>query len=117
MRGLRAARRTGHHVSGTHRMNRVPDVQLAFAFEYEEHLLVDSMVVSGEGALARRNGCNVIAELLRAELARNLGHARRVAFRRSARRRKTRGKRLHLDVVDVDDGARHESSFVWVCRS
>ena len=67
MRGAGAARRMGDDVALADRERLLADPHLALAFEDEEHLLVDAMVVERPGALARRHHGEVVAELLRAD--------------------------------------------------
>src|SRR5882672_1110220 len=99
VRQFRSARRTGDEVAAPERMTPGADAQFAFAFEHEEHLLVDAVVVQRKGALAGRQDRDVVAELARADARRNLSELRGETLAVTPV--------LEFDVVEVEDRMRH----------
>jgi hypothetical protein len=109
VRRLGPARRARDHVAGAQRPGVAAEAQLPRAFDDVEHLLVEAVVVEGEGALARRQHGHVVAQLFRTERRRErrhpaaealLGHGAALAARHL-------GQVEVLRIGDVQDRSRH----------
>src|SRR5262249_39653797 len=103
-----------------HRIDLLADPHLAHTFQNEERLFVHPVAMRRPAALARRNDDQTIAELLRADLARDVAELSFEFFRCRRRARLRRGsavpKVAKLNLVDIDDGAVHAVS-LFDCRS
>ena len=71
MRHLRAARRTGNHISFPDRESLGAQTHLAFPGHHVEHFLIDPMAVKRAAAHARWQCIQAIAEFLCTELLAN----------------------------------------------
>src|SRR4029079_8424850 len=90
VRGLRTAGGTGNDVAAADRIALSADPHLTRPFEDEEHLLLHAMAVERKRAFSRRHRGHVVAELLRADLRRDLADAGIESLRRRAGRRALR---------------------------
>ena len=119
VRGLRAAGRMRDDVALFDWERLRADPHLALAFEHDEHLLVDAMIVERPGALAGRHHGQIAAELLRAEPPADVADLRGKFLRRFLRAGKVGAvaNLAEFDVGDVQDRLRHEALLKYASGS
>jgi hypothetical protein len=111
VRRLRTAGRVRNDIALLDGKRVWTDPHLALAFEHDEHLFVDAMIVERPGALARRHHGQVAAELLRADAPADVADLRGEFLRRFLRARTigTVANFAKFDVSDVQDRYWHHA--------